>query len=261
MSIEIDWAWVLVNPHFVSYVRDYDVINLSLVNKKIRTKLYSNIFKNLEINENFFKLHFNSDKCDYHLFDNLSIDEDFKLFRKYGYNNELKFKEVLLGPFIEKNKKSLNLASKYSFDNFLNLRRLSAIHCEIKYTDFANLLVKLENLEVLIMNDMQLILSPDESTNLSNNLQLPLSLKELTYINVGLRATDYYQSMGMGIDMEMEQNSQFYLYNGFDLKATLLPNLKILKFLDANPDAGRIRDFIDLNPNMKYINAASIIKI
>ncbi|KXN64948.1 hypothetical protein CONCODRAFT_13648, partial [Conidiobolus coronatus NRRL 28638] len=90
--------------------------------------------------------------------------------------------------------------------------------------------------------------------NLAKSLQLPKSLKELTYLKVRLEITDYYQKSGINI---VQARNYECICVTLGLKAQILPNLKLLKYWDLNPDAGRMREFINLNPNVKYINVAS----
>ncbi|KXN64949.1 hypothetical protein CONCODRAFT_80888 [Conidiobolus coronatus NRRL 28638] len=108
------------------------------------------------------------------------------------------------------------------------------------------------------MDNLNLILSESDYPNLAKSLQLPKSLKELIYIKVALGITDLYQKMGINILRLLEHG---YWEERLYLKAQILPNLKLLKFWDPNPDAGRMREFIALNPNVDYINVASIGEI
>jgi hypothetical protein len=275
MNADIDWAWVLINLPIFRYFDRYEALDLSLSNKNIREKLYPLIFKQMEINSRVLERYpnyFNQTK--YFQFDNLSYMEKINKFKKYGLNNQLAFKEIQIDPFIETAKDTLRSASIHCkslklffawgianervsffifplFEKFYNLNKLALDICKIPFIKLSNLLTKLENLEILSIERVSLMLVKSENTNLSLFLQFPKSLKELTYIGVFLGFSPSYQDSSLLVLKEPWVRHETVRLK---LMPQSLPNLKLLKFLDPNPDTGRMREFIALNPNVEYIN-------
>ncbi|KXN65523.1 hypothetical protein CONCODRAFT_12868 [Conidiobolus coronatus NRRL 28638] len=270
MSSDIDWTMVLIKTPITRYLGKFDALDLSLTNKRIRLKLYSKIFDDLIIDSKVLNSHsnyFDLKRC--YQFRNLTWIKRFKLARKYGSNKDLAFKEVQIDPFIKEITSTLISASIHCkslifhnltrasyflfpvFDNFINLRKLYLCGCEIPNSNFINLLTKLDNLDILIMQCIYLTLTNYEDRSLARNIKLPISLKKLTYLSVRLEITDWYQmkprevirNITLGDDVE-----------DLDIMPQIFPNLKYFEFYDNGQGTGKMEEFKVLNPNVQYVN-------
>jgi hypothetical protein len=274
MSSEIDWSWMLAKFSIAIYLDKYDTLDLSLVNKKIRDKLYPVIFNQMEINYRVLLQHSNFfDQKRYRRFGNLSYMEKIKKFKKYGLNDQLAFKELQIDPFIEESNitlksasmycKSLTFDSKYRvyddrpsyfifplFESFYNLNNLTLYKYSIPFISFYNLLSKLENLEILNMRLTILVLTPSDDPNLAIFLKYPKSLKELTYVYVLLGNSYYYDKYPLSILNDPKFN---LIEENLDIMPQLLPNLKILNARIFDLTTTRMRKFLALNPDAKVV--------
>jgi hypothetical protein len=274
MSIDIDWTIVLVKTPIARYLSKYDGINLSLTNKRIRIKLNPIIFNDIIIDSEVLSSHSNYfDQNKYYKFNNLTYMERLKLVKKYGLNMDLAFKEVRIDPFIEEANSMLSSASVYCesltfcllerpcyflftiFDNYLNLTKLNLCWCSIPCFNFINLLSKLEKLEILVMENIDLILRKSEDSNLARNLKFPISLKELNYLYVSLGITNSFQLR----PREIIRNPKLgYCTKNLEITPQILPNLKYFKFYHYGRCTGKIEEFMGLNPNVEYTNNYSL---
>jgi hypothetical protein len=211
------------------------------------------------------------DQEKYHRFDNLSYIEKIKKIKKYRFNNELAFKELQIAPFIEEASTTLKPISMHCksltfyyprfinedgssyfifplFESFNNLNNLTLVKCEIPFTNFYNLLSKLENLEILNIKSICLVLTSSDDPNLAIFLQYPNSLKELTYINVHLITTDYPQLKPL--NFVLRWSPRFDSQN-LGLNPQLLPNLRILNVCESDLNTGQMSGFLAMNPDVE----------
>jgi hypothetical protein len=281
MSSNIDWVMVIVNCPIDNYLDKNKALPLSLTNKRIRVKLYPILFKELTINSdallsypNYFK------QKKYYRFDNLSYIEKIKKLKKYGLNDQLAFKELQIDPFIEEANTTLKSGPIHCkslslyfpgflmndrvcyfifplFENFCNLKNLVLIICEIPFIKFYKLLAKLENLQILDMQQVNLILIPNETSNSSPNLQFPKSLKKLTYEFVMLGITSYPETTPIQFlrDIKRDYHKEF-----LNLLPQYLPNLKSLNYdnydgyhFNENWNVREFEKFLSGCPTLEYV--------
>jgi hypothetical protein len=101
------------------------------------------------------------------------------------------------------------------------------------------------------MEWVNLVLTSPEERNLAISLQYPKSLKELGYYGVCLAKNDFYRSLGIRIILLKIDGNR---YEKLDLKAQLLPNLKLFKVSDTYFINGRATEFLAMNPNVEVVD-------
>jgi hypothetical protein len=200
--------------------------------------------------------------------------EKIKKLKKYGFNDELAFKELQIDPYIDEANITLKPVSMYCkslifhfiemyrdcrpsyflfplFENFYNLNNLTLYKCNIPFISFYNLLSKLENLEILNMNSITLVLTPSDDPNLAISLKYPKSLKELTYRSVHLANSYYYEKYPLDVLNDPNFN---WIDTELDIMPQLLPNLKILNTGERELTTRRMGEFLALNPDTKVVD-------
>jgi hypothetical protein len=264
-NTDIDWELAILNGIIHKYLKKQELLDISLISRRVRLKLYSLLFSKIQINPkvlysipSFFRHRDNFD------FDRLSYSDRYRENSKCVINNELTFKEAQIDPFITqtiselkevaKTCKVLNLylLRKVSYflipitSQFLNLSELYVYNCYLPFYKFNDMLEKLSKLEVLQLDHITLLKSTEES-GYHNDLCFPLSLKSLSYGDMKLVINDSPQLH----TAEFVYN-QISVYDGasLDLMPQNLPLLKSLNYSNFNPSQN-LTKFLDLNSNLE----------
>ncbi|KXN65520.1 hypothetical protein CONCODRAFT_80748 [Conidiobolus coronatus NRRL 28638] len=228
------------------------------------------MFSELKVNSNVLLSHSNYfNNYNYYQLNNFTYLERFKIFRKYGFNRELEYKEVLIDPFIEEAVNTLSLASSVYckvlelcaleregyflfpiFCNYLNLKIFRILISDIPYTKFFNLLTKLESLQELDISNVNLILSPTEAPISPHYLQFPKSLTKLTYQFIKFGVTDLPEARPLEFVRNIKRG---YSKQNLNLLPQHLPNLKSLEVYNDNWNDTEFEKFLNMCPALEYV--------
>jgi hypothetical protein len=252
---KLKYESVLIFTEIWQYLSIQDLIEVSLVNRYLRTKLVGRILA--EINLTYYHLsqlpnYFNNRAIE----KNESIDEDIKL----------NFKHYKIDPFVNELVNEMKGYSRYfkSFEffdlardgyfivpltlNFANLTTLKICECMLDLENFNEVLKRLDKLKMLELFNISLFKQPGEIAAIKEAI-LPSSLKALYLSNIYLYTTDFtkypYKFL---FDFTVEFEEEYYY-----LPLQRTPNLEEFELYETTYDEEYLSKFLELNPQLSKL--------
>jgi hypothetical protein len=265
--IGIDWELIIINNPLFKYLSKYELLDLSLTSKRLRSKACPRLFETLKINNkvlysqpNFFKHKHNFE------LDRLTYWEKLRLLSTHSFDKNLLFKETQIDPFINQSATTLRNVGKYCkalnlrelqnssyflipiATEFLNLTQLYVYNCELPLYRFNVILTKLAKLEILHLDIVQ-FLKCSEDSDLPNDVNFPQGLKALKYERILLVITDspHLNTIDFTYNLIPVSNSTL-----LGLPVKHLPKLEVLSF-GKRDNSQSLTKFLEINPQLKSL--------
>ncbi|KXN67233.1 hypothetical protein CONCODRAFT_19759 [Conidiobolus coronatus NRRL 28638] len=222
-----NWSYLLSTRDISIYLGINNILELSLINKLIRSKLKSLVYRKLTLNEDNLLKFFTSQEC-------IEVGDNLKDFRNYC--RSFIFDSI-----------SNDFPIFSAVDHFDRLTSLSLIFVKLPLFDLIKILNKLSLLESLTL---RLVLANKEldEEQLIHKIILPKTLKSLTWVEVN-NAWQYVSNERNALTLRQISHHIIYLGEQY------CPNLTQLTY-DIEPVVRHenIANFIKCNPQLKSIN-------
>jgi hypothetical protein len=256
----IKWDYIFILIEFIEQLIILDLAEVSLLNKFIREKLMSVIFSKAELNNIIFKtLPFSNI-----VLTNKLIFSDIKDRR---YNDLSYLKSTIIEPSVNELINQVNTFSSYSkslkFYNlygsayflmplafhFNQLAYLTFYNCVVDLYDFKELMIKLGNLESLVLYDLRLLKLLDYGP-IESEVLIPTSLKFLSVSHLNIDTASVHNSQQEHFfDTGITTNRDVYL-----IPPKHYPSLKKFQIDYANDITQYVIVFLSLNPQLTCVS-------
>ncbi|KXN67721.1 hypothetical protein CONCODRAFT_19422 [Conidiobolus coronatus NRRL 28638] len=265
--IGIDWEFILINNPIFKYLSKYELLDLSLTSKRLRSKISPRLFNTLRINNKvlYSQPNFFQHKNNFEL-DRLTYWEKIRLLSTHSFDKNILFKETQIDPFINQSAATLRKVANYCkvlnlyelknssyflipiATEFLNLTQFYIYNCELPLYRFNVILTKLVKLEILHLDIVQFLKSSEDS-DLANDVNFPQSLKALNYERILLVITDSPQLNTIDFTYNLIPVSNSTLLG---LPVKHLPKLELLSY-GKRDNSQSLTKFLEINPQLKSL--------
>jgi hypothetical protein len=261
---KIKWEEIFVLNEFKHYVSIGGFKEICLVNKYLRMKFKSKIFKYISIRYEHlerFPDYFEGGKDDEIQDGNLARLSTKQLEDIYNFNVDK------IKPFVMELVEELSLFFNYieslsllflgrqcyflfsQICDFNQLNTLSICGCVIRIDEFSRTMIKLANLERLILNEVEFVKFQNDN-DIDRNLEFPPSLKSLDYSSLSINITSLTKN---DYDFIFHYKASI-IQNTFYFMPNLLPKLEKLRFIDYEYESEFLPQFLALNPQLKSLD-------
>ncbi|KXN67433.1 hypothetical protein CONCODRAFT_72961 [Conidiobolus coronatus NRRL 28638] len=264
LLVKIKWEEIFILNEFNQYSTISGYKEISLLNKYLREKFRTKLFKYISVRYDHlegFPDYFEGSK------DNEIQDGNLAKLSIKQLEGIYNFKINKINPFVMELVKEAKLFSNYlesltllflgrqcyflfsQICNFNQLTTLSICGCVVGLEEFSKTMLKLVNLEFLILNEVEFVKFQNDG-DIDRTLVFPSSLKVLDYSSLCINITDLTKN---GYDFIFHYKASI-IQNTFYFAPHILPELEKLKFIDYDYESEFLPLFLALNPQLKSLN-------